>query len=706
MSDYVPFPEDENITPKPKSVPMDEQRATALLILNEALLGAPDLLAKTLTGQENYEKIKKEREALPESTKLGATAASMIIPTGGILKGAGALAKGLGSVGKTAEAVKLAENANKLNTLQKVGSQLEKAGKFVSGAPTGVGNAFLRGAGAGLEQAIPRLGFKAGAEGELDPMKFLTEAGTSAGLGGLAGGVFKGAGDFLKNNKGFAGKFVGDMEKEARKATLSNMGADMRGMKALTKKGMVGSDAAKLDKLGPALENMERFGKEHNLMMPVGRDDVLSDIYYNLRDKYKEIENVFQKEKPDIKKFMDDPTNRAGSTWEEAYETLKSTYPRQAEQAIDDIQKAMSIRTDLNGKRKYLKKLIEDSYKGSGDMAAARGEAAKALWGALDDSVDHVLQKNGLDSLYKVNQDYKALQFFASPQLRSELKLPESSLGSKTFISNEINNMIKSGNVNPMSFVTELLGKATQATLGTGAKYAVGASLGPLKALREKLESGQGINLPTPVQKVADFVGSRPGGIGNVIEKNMAKGSKVEDTPEEKEKKKEVKYSEAYFNRLVPGMKELYIKTGARDQGATWDEFVDYIEKKTEGFKPREVAGLLYKDKTERKKFLRDLDRAEKFKQIDLNKALSQDFLEDIPVIGSKNQAKEELVNFLASITASNADLGDEKATKNIDEFVKKVRGMDPKRRKKALLDALQNKDIIDLATINEWGLV
>jgi len=68
----------------------NETAATLTAIANSALLNIPDFVS-SVTDNENYKKIQRERAALPESTKLGAELGGALIsaPTGGILKGVG-----------------------------------------------------------------------------------------------------------------------------------------------------------------------------------------------------------------------------------------------------------------------------------------------------------------------------------------------------------------------------------------------------------------------------------------------------------------------------------------------------------------------------------------------------------------------------------------------------------------------------------------
>lgn len=671
-----------------------QQIAGGYNLLNTALLGLPDFLAKNITGEENYKKIQKEREELNPLTK-GATdiAGTFAMPSGAILKGVGAMAKGLGSVAKMGKA---AETADKLNALQ-------RAGNWIAAPSKGVGQAILKGGAAGLEQTIPRIGIESATKGEFDPAKALLETGTSALVGGAAGGLLKG----LSGLKG--GDVIGEVEDAAAQQVLKSAGADSRSVRQFMNKGMgLGGPGAKLSRWGQERENLIRYVKENDLQNAVGRDKRLIKNWEELKEGYKKVDDAFEREKVDLGEIMARDASKPDTNWGEAYRHLMETYPEQAPAVLKKIQDELTKRSSLAGKRSYLMDVMKNAQKGDTDEASARFTAAATLRSVLDDTVDEVVEKGGDIGLKKLNQDYKALQFFAPAALRDEMKIPSTSLGSPTFIKGATDEMIKKGSFDIRKILSETLGKALQSTVGMGLNKAAAASLPLVKKVGEAVEGA-------PSTGISEALAARPGSIGQSAADAMTTGEaaavepqpEAKATPEEKEQAKKQAYSQAYFERMAPGLQELYVKTGAQAQGATWDEFVDYVEKKTDGFKPRRVAGLLYRDKAERKKFLRDLDRAEQLKGLDIDKALSKGGdLQELFGLAPEKGVRDELVNTLASLTASNADLGDEKARENINRFISKIMELPAKKRKEALFNALTNKDIADIKTMKEWGLI
>lgn len=236
------------------------------------------------------------------------------------------------------------------------------------------------------------------------------------------------------------------------------------------------------------------------------------------------------------------------------------------------------------------------------------------------------------------------------------------------------------------------------------------------------LEKLAGTELPGIVGKVAPAVSEAlvkaPGILGvesspedrKAIEK--IKTSEAQTTPAGQEQAK-YQISEKYAQKIADNVQQAWLTKYAA-LGVPYEDFVRALAKRTDNFDPSKSAAILFPDKTDRAKFLKDYDTALKLQGMNIEaayKGKGANKLTEFFGGGNAAEAKmayDNLVDTAAGASAAPGSLPSAAERKAVEDDLDQIMALPasagPKRD--ILLKKLADKYGLSLTTLQDLGLV
>lgn len=683
--------------------------------LNSALFDIPDVIAKA-ADSDTYKQLQALR-ARNKAASLTGEIGGAFIPTGGALFKAVAKAAKLARAGaKAIKAAKTAETLGKIEKGLQTGSDIIKGTKELKGISGGL----ARGALAAGEQVVPRyLG------GE-------TDLGTAAGTVALGAGI------------GAAGKAVPSM---LRSAGLLNKGEGAMAPlsealvdKELAARGLSGKDiktslqrtsaALGLDRTGTAINNAESVKRA--ALDVLKKNDILNAdeaqaFIQGTGKKFEELNKLFDKSGTKISDLKDEIVS------DPAVQNFIEEYGEAGKKYVNDLIGKLDKKSNLSAIKGALTDEIKFANKSTDRMGDAGGDVAQAIRDKLDEKV------LSLDPNYEqYKADWKALQPLRSMVARDKMSIAKASGGSDTAAKLLATTAIGGGAALPAvlkdfdpndpstwsnaafkAVAGMAIGAAANKALPGATNYLTGKVAGALnnpKFLEAAEKAGYKLSkLEAPSVAASKFFAGKLANespekaLENVQAEVDPNGEPVADEAKEAQAAQAQTYGEEYVNKLNNSMANYWAQHFSDTM--SFAEYVDKVAEKTDNFDPAKTASFLYPDKTERQKFLRDLNVTRKIKGAQesalTKKGFGASFLDPK---GTKEQLKqqEDLADAIASLVTKEGDLPSEADKKTIHADLASIIGADASvdEKKQLLLDKLVQKYGLDYNTIQSLGVV
>ena len=685
---------------------------------NSALFGIPDVLVKAASS-DAY----KQLQALRARNRAASTAgdiAGVLAPTGGVLaKGVG---KTLSLGSKAAEAAKMAKVAGALGRGAKYA---DTASDVIRGAKVlpGVKGGAIQGALAAGEQMAPRV-----LTGQTDIADALPGIAMGAGVGALAKSVPE-----ILRSQGMANKY--DTPAETLKKSLIDSELIARGgpgtrdwIKAVNKRAkMTGTDA-----VGLGIKNSDQM-KSDLLDLMKSNDirglDEAKDFIMGEGPRWEELSKKFDASGKKISDLKNDVLSTP-----EAQDYI-AKYKDDGIKVINDMFDSLDKKSNTAAVKQELMKTIARGNKISTEESLGRADVANAI-------------RNGLDEeLAKLSPDYQdmkhvwaTIQPLRTAAYRNEFSMePVAGRGSDTAAKILATSMLGgSAGVALGGFDPNDQSTWTPAALKAAAGIAAGSMANKvipgvtnyyLGKVAEAMNNPKfisalekiGVNVAkiprTPIYSaLGRYMGEKA---PEIIEENKIKDEanksptelqiKGPEVDNESLDKKQKMYGQKYIDILGSKMYQYWGRNFSRVM--PYEEYVKQVGQATNDFDPKKTAGFLYPDKTERAKFLRDLNVAQKLKDIDIGKTYKGGgFIESIlnPAKSAQEKiVKDDMIDTIATLVTDKGNLPTAAAKNAIAADLHAITALpaSPEEKRKLLFDKLEQKYGMNYSNLIDLGL-
>lgn len=702
----------------------DDMAAGGYSALNSALFGIPDVVMKAISS-DAYKALKDLRDRNRTASTVG-DIAGMFAPTGGMLAhGAGA---GLKLAGRGAEAV--AEGSRLAKVLGKGGQALDTAGDIIKGSKAigGIKGGLAQGALAAGEQVIPRV-----LTGQEDLKTGLTNVALGAGIGGVAKAVpsvLRSAGII---NKGEA--FTKPLSEAATDAELAARGISGRDIKrAIT----TSAKNLGVDATGSAVNRAEEIKKA--ALDVLKKNDILNPdeaqaFIQGTGKKFEELSKAFDASGfkiSDIKdQILADPS----------VVQFIEDHGDEGKKIVDDLITKLDRKSGLNGIKSALTDEIKFANKATDRLQSDTGDVASAIKDKLDEAV------LALDPNYdSYKADWKALQPLRYMVARDKMSItPVAKAGSDTAAKammlglggsagvtsalkdfdpqdpstwtpaalKAVGGLVAGGVVNKLApgVANKLIGSISSAINNPKFIAALEKAGVSTKGLAEKLAK---LPIEKPLVAIEKLAGTRgaeaPMPEPTEQELQAALTRTEAGAPDAVKAEAKAEVNQKYLDRITTALQNDYIQYFA-PQGMSYEDFIKQAAEVTNNFDPMKSAKVLFKDKTERKKYLEDYRLAMSVKSADLGTMGQTSFIDNILEPQTAASMKSNLDNFVDTI-ASRFVSGEGLAPKTLTTSLKKdILGIlqlkaTPDEKKQLLIDKLGTTYNVDFTTLKDLGLV
>lgn len=658
--------------------------------INSALFGIPDVLVK-VASSDAYKQLQALRERNKAASFVGDIAGAFA-PTGGLLaKGVGTAAKLAGRGMQAAKLAKGAATAAKVAKGADTVADIIRTGKGVSG----LGGAVTRGALASAEAIAPRL-----VTGQTD----LGEAALGAGFGGALGAAGYGLGKGLKRLP----EFIEDAKKWADKTILKRANITDRVMRA--QKAFMGDDVSKY------YAELADLAEARGLHRGPELDKLVDDV----KATWRKMGEAF-----DATDFKIDAQKIANA--EDVAQALKRD-PTGLMERLDDIVTKTEATDGFVNKRKYLNEILYDP---NGSLDAKK--VARQVLTQIEEEAEKL---TGLD-IGKAKTDWRLMKPFEAADILDDMKVAKGGLagGSDTAFKLGLAGIgagsltglkdVQEKPEDPMSWIKLIGAGVLGGTLSGAAREKVGIALA--KMVRKM-----------PIEKVTEIAtkiteGKLPEVLSKLkIESPAVAGSKffagkladeeplatpegqVPVSPESPEgqavEEKKAQYGQEYIDKLGNAMVSYWAENFADTM-----EYSDYVKKvaeMTDDFDPTKTASFLYRNKDERKKFLRDLEIGRKLSGEDVfgtfkKGSLFESILEPAET-AQKKMKQSDIIDTIARLVTNEGNLPSEATKKTIQADISAILDLEatPEEKKELLMQKLQEKYGMGYSALKEMGLV
>jgi hypothetical protein len=688
--------------------------------VNSALFGIPDVIVKAASS-DAY----KELQALRARNKTASTVgdiAGAFAPTGGLL------AKGIGTAAKIGarglEAAKLAKAAG---VASKIAKGADTASDIIKGTKElkGIGGGVARGALGAAEQIAPRL-----VGGETD----LGSAALGVGLGGAIGGVSKAVPSVLRSagilNKGESA--VKPFEEALIDKELAARGISGRDIAKTIRStaGATGTNA-----VGGAINNAEDIKRA--ALAVLKKNDILNPdeaqaFIQGTGKKFEELSKAFDASGfkiSDVKQqILDDP----------AVVQFIADHGDEGQKVVDSMIAKLDKKASLNAIKSDLMKEIKFSNKATDRLASDTGDVANAIKDKLDDAV------LSLDPNYdSYKADWKAIQPLRYMVARDKMAINGiAKQGSDTAAKMLTTGLIGGGagataalkDFDPedpstwtpaaMKIVAGLaVGGMVNKVVPGVSNYLVGKAASALnnpKFLDAAEKAGIAISklpIEKPAMAATKFISGKlaeekPGEPLTLEEaaKQVDPTAEVDPEMEKAQDAQAFKFGDAYVSKLNEKMMEYWAANFA-DQ-MDFNEYVQLVAKKTNGFEPTKTASFIYRDKKDRAKFLRDLAVSQKLSGANISETFAKpafgSSIFDAEGVAAKKKAQSDLVDSIATLVTNEGDLPSKTTLNTIQADIAAIMALPASEdeKKQILFQKLGEKYGLGYDNIKELGLV
>jgi len=692
--------------------------------INSALFGIPDVLVN-VANKDAYKALQDLRSRNKIASTVG-DVAGMFAPTGGLLaKGIGSAAKlGAGAlkglnIAKGANAIgKIAKGADTVSDIIKTGGQLK-----------GIGGAAIRGGLTAAEQALPRV---------LGGQQDLGQAAENIAMGGALGGGFKAAGNVLSGlKKALPLRSIGltpdKIQESLRDSALSGRGltsqmfkkamnesAKNQGLTGSARTGFIGKNA---DELKDAALNMF---KKHGLET----DDDIAEFLAGEGEKWNSINAIGDKAGLNVASLNigKDP---------EIIQLLQ-TYGDDAKKALDEVMKTAMSGKDIAQTKKILQKNIQLANKATDLTGSLRGDVTRVIKEKLDDAMLELdpnyaelkstwsqiqplrqmlaMEKSKISNMVTGGSDTAAKQLMGKILLGGGAGAAVSGFdpsNPETWGKTAVNAALGAGALSAGNILNKVTTAGTQKLLGKAAEGAL--DLAPkaselvetisakAKPALSKLSDFMG-KLEKPSTALEKMAGATP---SQVVEKIIT--SEETATPETVETAK-ADVNEKYMGVLKSTLQQDYQQYFANQM--SYEDFEKQVADLTDNFNPVKTAGVIFKDPSQRDKYLKDYNIALKLKDVDVgtigNAPNLFEAVTNPQSVSEQKKAYSDMIDTISTLVTNEGDLPSKAVKEQIAADVKVIADLPASKeeKQKLLMDKLGEKYGLDLQTLTALGVV
>jgi len=683
---------------------------------NSALFGVPDVIAKS-SGSDYYKKLQASREANKGADTAGSLA-GMFAPTGGALFSAAG--KGLGVASKAVpQLAKGADFLAKAGKLVNTGGKIGKLGQ--------VGSGVARGALTSVEQILPRA-----LTGNTD----LGEAGLGvaigAGLGGAGSAVSKYLPGIVRQlgikNKGTS--FVEPLSESLRDKELSSLGLSGLDFKRAI------NDTARtfgVNKTGSAINNAE--GLKDRALSLMKKADILN------ADEAQDFIQGTGKKFEVMGKKWEDTGSRVSDFKDSIYSdpVVVQFIEDHGDEGVKKIEyfiSGLDKKSNVNNIKTALNK--ESKFSNNATDNRLQFDFQDVIHSIKENLDDEILK---LDPKYlEYKADWRDLQPLRYMVAKDKLGIPKSVGGSGTaekaammeILSRIGGKGVGSGlgmaTVAPLSgydkddpsTILPALGKIAAGGLAGSAinKYAPklkNIAEGRLAGLINKPKILAGIEkgvsfagkLPEPALQAAErFQAEQRARVEpKQAEKQISNDLQPEDLLVKAEQATDAKpINEKLMAKIDQKLQDVYAKRFADKM--TYEDFYNEVSRQTDGFEPTKSARILYDDKKQRARFVRDYKAAQKVSGF--SEAYKDGgFLEDKAIKNQKAFTKKDIADTIASLTTEDGKTPTAETSKRVQKDLDLILSLKlpDDQKKMILLKKLSDSYGLGLEDLQSVGL-
>ena len=689
---------------------------------NSALFSIPDVIVKAVSS-DAYRKLQDLKNRNKTASTVGSVA-GMFAPTGGLLaKGVGLGLKGLAGGARLLSAgSKLAKGLDTASDIARAGGAIISGEKKLAG----VGGGLLQGALAAGEQAIPRV---------VTGNETLGEAAIGTALGAGIGGVSRiipsVLGSMGLKNKGES--FIKPLEEKLIDKELAARGLSGRDIKMSINKT---AKELGLDRTGNAVNNAESVKK--SVLDLLKKNNILNAdeaqaFIQGTGKKFEELGAKFDAsgiKASDLKdKILKNPD----------VERFLRRHGEKGTQYMDDLISELDNSANLNEMKRILTTETKISNKSPGRLETDAGNVSHAIRDELDDAL---LSLDPDYSEYKA--DWRALQPLRYMVARDKMSItPMAKQGSDTAAKMTASALLGGGMAAPavmkdfdaedpetwtpaaMKLVAGLvIGGGLNKVVPGVSNYVIGKAAGALnnpKFLSALEQAGIAIekaNIPLALEKFAGIATAQDHTIPEEAKSEIKKTEEAEAVTEPEASAEAVSaVNEKYASKIQKNLVR-YWETHYADQGVTFEQFAANVASVTDNFDPKKSYKILFTDKKDQDKYLRDYNIALRIKDIDVSKAYSENKdaggvlgirgMLDPGAVALKKRGYNTLVDTVSELVTSPGSLPSASAKKQIEADFSGIMKLPitGEEKNKEFMALLQNKYNLGVDTLTELGLI